>query len=126
MMRSPQAVEELEVVQEKDVVAARPVKVVGVAAVLTALAAAGGVAAFLSGERARHGYHEAPTPTHAPPQIDGIHQTLLARDRHGWELREAQRKELDAYRVIDRERGIVQIPIGRAMQIVVDDPKRRT
>jgi hypothetical protein len=60
----------------------------------------------------------------APRQIAGIHQTLIERDRHGWEQREEQRRSLDEYRWISRERGIAQIPIDRAMDIVLDDEAR--
>ena len=45
---------------------------------------------------------------------------------HGREQRDEQRRSLDGYRWVDRERGIAQIPIDRAMQIVVDDADERT
>lgn len=114
---------EVEVEQEDDVIAGRPVSIVLLATVVVSVVAVGISTALLAARRATLDVHEAPAATVAPRQIDGIHQTLIERDRHGWELREEQRRSLERYRWIDREHGVAQIPIDAAMEIVVQRAK---
>jgi hypothetical protein len=112
---------EFEVAQEDDAVASRKVSAVmatGVVVTVLSVAVAGWL---LSATRAGLPWHEAASAPIAPRQIARIHQTPIERDRHGLDLRERQRRSLEEYRWLDRERGVVQIPIDRAMQIVVDD-----
>lgn len=45
---------------------------------------------------------------------------LFGDDRAAEELMESQRRILESYGWVDRENGIVRIPIERAMQIVVE------
>lgn len=56
-----------------------------------------------------------------PRQIAGINQTLILDDPTGEQLVEAQRRELDSYGWVDREAGLVRIPIERAMQLVEEE-----
>lgn len=57
----------------------------------------------------------------APRQIAGINQTLILADPTGEQLIEAQRRELDSYGWVDRDSGLVRIPIERAMQLVAEE-----
>jgi hypothetical protein len=52
-----------------------------------------------------------------PPQISRVRQTLIARDREGARMRDRVRRDLERYEWVDRERGIVRIPIDRAMEL---------
>ncbi len=110
-----------EVAQEDDAVAARKVSAVMVTGVVVTVLAVAIAGWILAATRAGLPWHEAATAPVAPRQIARIHQTPIERTRHGLDLRERQRRSLEEYRWLDRERGIVQIPIERAMQIVVDE-----
>jgi hypothetical protein len=115
---------DFDVAQEGDVVASRKISAILVAAVvitIVALAIARWILAVAASALPSHPALFAPV---APREIAGIHQTLIGRDRHGWQLRDEQLRSLDEYRWINRERGIAQIPIDRAMQIVVDETTR--
>jgi|RhiMethySRZTD1v2_1073278.scaffolds.fasta_scaffold18410_6 hypothetical protein len=109
-----------EVVQERDAVASRKVTLIVIATIVISVASVAVAGAILRARRAALSFHEPAFASAAPRQIDAIHQTLIARDRHGELLRDAQRRALDEYRFVDRQRGVAQIPIERAMQIVVD------
>ena len=115
------AASEFEVVQEDDVVASRKVLAImglGVLVTIAAVAISGWILTAMVGRKAERPQAQSPI---ARRQIAGIHQTPIERDRHGWELREQQRRSLDEYRWVDRQRGIAQIPIDRAMQMVADE-----
>jgi hypothetical protein len=112
--------QDFEVVQERDVVAARKVTWVLITTIVVALVSTAIAGWILSARRAALSFHEPASATAAPRQIDAIHQTPIALDRHGLTLRKEQRRALDTYRYLDRERTRAQIPIERAMQIVVD------
>jgi hypothetical protein len=119
------AVPDFEVVQEDDAVASRKVTAVMSTAIVVGIAStaiSGWFAAEINGRLQVHPPHDSGV---APRQIAAIHQTMIERDRHGLELREQQRRSLDSYRWIDREHGIAQIPIDRAMQMIIDDAARR-
>ena len=111
---------DFEVVQERDAVASRKVSAVLVTGVIVTVLAVAVAGLILSAMRAGLPWHEASSAPVAPRQIASIHQTPIERDRHGLELRDRQRRSLEEYRWIDHERGIAQIPIDRAMQIVID------
>lgn len=56
----------------------------------------------------------------APREIDLLDQTLLeGADAAASSPRAAQRRRLERYGFVDRERGVVHIPIERAMDLVV-------
>jgi hypothetical protein len=112
------------VVQESDVVASRKVSVILLVTIVISIVSVAAAGMILSVRRKSLSFHEPASASAAPSQIANIHQTPILRDRHGWELREKQRRALDEYHIIDRQRGLVQIPIDRAMQIVVDDAAR--
>lgn len=115
------------VVQEDDAVSAKRLSLVISLALLIAV-----VAVVLSGwlcayaRRSVRPQRESADEQveHAPAQIAGIHQTPIGRDRHGWALRERQRAALEQYRWLNRERGIVQIPIERAMLLIARRGRR--
>ncbi len=111
---------DFEVFQEEDAVASRKVSAVLVMGVVVAALAVAAAWWILAATRTGLSWHEETSVPVAPRQIARILQTPIERDRHGLELRERQRRSLEEYRWIDRERGIAQIPIDRAMQIIVD------
>jgi hypothetical protein len=109
------------VIQEHDDVASRKVGLVlagGALATIGSVVIAGWI---LSATLARLPPHETTSGGVAPAEIDGVHQTLIERDRHGWRLREAQRRSLEGYRWIDRAHGAAEIPVERAMEIVAGE-----
>lgn len=122
--REPGPTEGFTVVQESDVVASRKVSVILLVTIVISIVSVAAAGMILSVRRKSLSFHEPASASAAPRQIANIHQTPILRGRHGFELRERQRRALDEYRFIDRQRGLVQIPIDRAMQIVVDDAAR--
>lgn len=112
------------VVQEPDEIASRTVARVLVVGVVVTVAAVAISAALLGTLRPSLPKIAANSIPMAPRQIARIHQTPIERDRHGLELREQQRHGLERYGWVDRNAGIAQIPITRAMQLVMDDPTR--
>jgi hypothetical protein len=57
-------------------------------------------------------------PMPAPPaQVARTRQTLIGRDREGLELRQEQRDQLSRYEWVDRDEGVVRIPIERAIEL---------
>jgi hypothetical protein len=112
---------DFEVAQEDDAVAARTIGAVMTTAVVVTVLAVAVAGWTLSATRSGLPWHEQASAKAAPRQIAGIHQTPIERDRHGWELRERQRRSLEKYGWIDHDRGIAQIPIDRAIDIVIDD-----
>jgi hypothetical protein len=61
------------------------------------------------------------TPRAAGPAIAGIEQTPLFGAADGLDLRQRQREELSRYRWVDRDAGLVAIPIERAMDLVAKE-----
>jgi hypothetical protein len=55
----------------------------------------------------------------APREISGINQTLILHDRYGQRLRQQQTERLEGFGWIDRDKGIVHIPIDEAMRVVI-------
>lgn len=55
-----------------------------------------------------------------PAEIGQLEQSLLASSERGLQLRSAQRSALDRARWVDRDAGIVAIPIERAMDITAE------
>jgi len=69
---------------------------------------------------------EAPAPfaSVAPRTIGSIEQTSIDRTSAGVALRATQRRELDRFGWVDRDAGVAQIPIDRAMDVVVREGVR--
>jgi hypothetical protein len=63
-------------------------------------------------------------PRPAPRALSEVEQTPIWNTRVGLDLRERQRRELDAWGWVDREAGIARIPIERAMDIVAREGSR--
>lgn len=55
-------------------------------------------------------------PRHAPREIQMIDQTLIERDASIARQLEAERRVLSSYGWVDRENGLVHIPIEEAMK----------
>jgi|HubBroStandDraft_6_1064221.scaffolds.fasta_scaffold296235_3 hypothetical protein len=63
------------------------------------------------------------SPRPAGPEIAHIEQTPLFGAAEGLELRRRQREELSRYRWVDRDAGLVAIPIERAMDVVAEEAR---
>ncbi len=64
------------------------------------------------------------SPRAAGPEIAHIEQTpLFGSAPDGLELRRRQREELSRYRWVDRDAGLVAIPIERAMDVVAGEAR---
>jgi hypothetical protein len=118
---------DFQVIQEKDELGRGPI----LATILVALLV--GVAAVLVEAFLLHGMSGtvragAPpggaAPRVAPAKIGLLEQTLVDREDMGGRVREMQEKQLESYRWIDRDAGIAQIPIERAMEIVAHEEAR--
>lgn len=57
-------------------------------------------------------------------EIGGVHQDLFDDSRSGQQLVEAQRDELGRFGAVDRDAGIVSIPIDDAIELLVEEQKR--
>ncbi len=97
----------------------RPVSLVAVAAVFVLLA--------LYWPLAKRIYvnHRAPAPQNQAP--DNLPKDLAwratpaARRAHLADLREKQAKQAGAYGWVDQKAGVVQLPIERAMELIVEE-----
>lgn len=91
-----------------------------------ALIAAFGIALSLGVTMAFTGTsdHEPVPPTRpaGPAQASTVETSLIVATERGLALRAAQRASLDRYGWVDRDAGIAQIPIERAMDIVGQGP----
>jgi hypothetical protein len=56
-----------------------------------------------------------------PRSIEGIYQTLIERDETTATLRRDDQRRLTSYGWVDQSRGVVHIPIARAMQLVAEE-----
>jgi hypothetical protein len=106
---------QIRVVQEHDRVPLRGGLLIVLIAVLVS-AGAVGVSALLAGARARAARVVLPraAATSMPEQ------SLVERTERGVALRDAQRAELDKYEWLDRDAGIVRIPVERAIDLVAE------
>ena len=62
---------------------------------------------------------ERPAAAHARPGVLRLEQGPIETTAPGSELRERKALELSRYAWVDREQGVVAIPIERAMELVV-------
>lgn len=87
-------------------------------ALLSVLVSAGavGVSVLISGARP----HASAVALPSPSMTSMPEQSLIERTARGKRLREAQRAELDKYEWIDRDAGLVSIPVERAIDLAAD------
>lgn len=106
---------QIPVVQEHDRVPLRGGLLIVLIAVLISGGAVG-VSALLAGARARGARIALPraAATSMPEQ------SLVERTERGVALRHAQRAELDRYEWLDRDAGIVRIPVERAIDLTAE------
>ena len=112
-----------DVVQEKDEVGARKIVAIFVGAIVITIVSVWVQSKMLDAKRADLGSKSAPAAPVAARQIDGVHQTILERDRHGLDLRAEQRASLARWSWIDRDHSLAKIPVDRAMDLVVAHPE---
>lgn len=61
--------------------------------------------------------------TSVPLTVGGVRQTMIADERAGQKLNRRKRIELEQYEWADRQRGLVRIPIERAMDLVIAEQR---
>jgi len=62
----------------------------------------------------------------APPRDpSGVEETLFGQRGIGQAMNRLSARELERYRWVDRERGLVTIPIERAMDLVVEEEEAK-
>lgn len=105
----------LRIAQENDRVPLRGALLVALCAVLVS-AAAVGVSALLAGSRPSAA--RLPGPSVSVTSVP--EQTLIERTARGLELRRAQQRKLDRYEWVDRDAGVVSIPIERAIDLAAE------
>ncbi|HEX7664876.1 MAG TPA: hypothetical protein VF407_10205 [Polyangiaceae bacterium] len=101
--------------QERDRVAARPIVLVGAAALIATVVSAVVAILFL---RAHPDADDARTPEPSTPQIGIVEQTIVEKNAPGIVLEQRQRRSLGEWRYLDDKHEAAEIPIDRAMQIV--------
>jgi hypothetical protein len=62
-------------------------------------------------------------PRPAPRELSNVDQTPIWGPPLGEDLRARQRRELDEWGWVDRKAGIANIPIDRAMDLVVEESR---
>lgn len=107
--------------QERDRVPAWGVY--GFAVGLIGLLMAGALVTWLAdrGASVQSGWRRGAAPVEdVPREIQGVDQMLFGAHQPASGDWSAKRRDLSAYHWVDRERGLVQIPIERAMDLVVE------
>lgn len=115
--------------QDPDRVPTRSVVIVAVVVVLVTVFASAVPAWILE----RRGWFRLDAPARldeapvAPREIDVVDQTLLeGGDAVAGSSRSAERARLERYGWVDRQAGVVHIPIERAMELVVEEEAAST
>jgi hypothetical protein len=111
-------------VQEPDRVATSSVIAVVIATVLVVVGAIMISGLLLSVEEARFDSAAPEHPAIAPREISGVDQTLIIEAQRGRVIFDRQRAELEEYRWIDREHGLIRVPIDVAMDLELEGAKR--
>ena len=105
--------------QEPEAIRGRVLLMVSAAAILAGLIAVGAELWIL--DRDGHGIR-LPHDPRVPGSTTGVLETsLIEREAAGIALRDEQRRELERASWIDRERGILRIPIGLAIDWTVEE-----
>lgn len=84
-----------------------------------------GARAFLvraSRDDAAQGVATRPEPA---AEVSNVHSDLFERPLAGERLKAQQRKTLAGYSWVDREHGVVRVPIDTAIELVANDAKER-
>jgi hypothetical protein len=116
---------DFEVRQEPDEVRARVLVSVGVASIVIGAAGVffGGLLVSVVVGSLRPDYAPPGGPRAAPRELSGIEQTPIWQTKAGEDLREAQQRDLERFGWVDRKAGIANIPIDRAMDLVVEESR---
>lgn len=109
---------------EDDAVPTLPIVAVGVGALVIFFLASFVTLSYLHGQEL-----ERPTPP-VPPEIGQskiglVEQQLFETAARGRKDQDARRKLLDSYGWVDRDAGVVRIPIGRAMDLTAEGVRPR-
>jgi hypothetical protein len=104
--------------QEPDLIASRPVLLVVVATVvLTAVGVAVAWLLEVGQLGAIQGDAPPPRPPRIPTEVSAIETQIFARRAQGLEDNRAAERWLSSYGWIDREQGVVHIPIEAAIEL---------
>jgi hypothetical protein len=119
------AVVDFEVHQEADVVPAGilvRVGVVGIFVGVVGVFAAGLLLAVTVGS-VQPSFAGPSGPAPVARTISGVEQTPIWQSKAGEDLRDQQRRELGRWSWVDRKAGLANIPIDRAMDLVVEESR---
>lgn len=101
--------------QENDSVPLGPALLLVLLAVLISAAAVGG-SVLIAGRPAR----TSAVPPPPPAATTMPEQSLIEATERGVRMREAQRAALEEYRWVDRDAGLVSIPVERAIDLAAE------
>jgi hypothetical protein len=111
----------MRVRQEDDLMAGRAITLVAISVLLLTLAMCVWAAELLAGhereERPSGRFPEARLPR--PTEAGGIEQETFGRVPQAGIDRERQRRRLHGFGWVERERGVVHVPIDRAIDLYV-------
>jgi len=106
---------------EEDIVSTRFLLAVIVGFVIVILLGAGWAWLLYERETLRLGGLPEGSGMTAPRAIGGVSQTLIRVERHGQRLEAEQRLLLGEFGWVDRERGLVRIPIDEAIRLTAEE-----
>ncbi len=67
--------------------------------------------------------HLAPASEEGKPEVGMVNQRLFAHERRAALLRTDQEARLRSYGWVDRRSGVIHIPVERAMQLLLEEPR---
>jgi hypothetical protein len=112
--------------QEEDVVKVRTLVIVAIVSLVV-----GGIGVFFGGVtvvaatgRLQPDFAGPRGQQPAPPEISHVEQTPADTARRGPALNQEQRRALDEWGWVDRQRGIAKIPIEQAIDLVAREQAR--
>jgi hypothetical protein len=116
---------DFEVHQELDEVRTRALVAIGIASIVVGTIGvffAGVIVSLVVGSLRPD---QAPRggPAAVPRTLSGIEQTPIWQTSAGEDLRDRQRRELERWSWVDRNAGVANIPIDRAMDLVVEESR---
>jgi hypothetical protein len=107
----------IPIAQEDDLVPGRRILAIAVTAILVALVGVAGATLILRVETGAIRPSTAQLP--AARRIAGVEQTDILTSRDGLDLRDRQRDALSRATWVDRDAGVVTLPIDQAMDLVI-------
>ena len=112
--------------QEDDQVDSAAIARIALASIVVGLVSvflAGMILVLEEGGALRPNFAGGRVPRPAPAQISRVEQTPIRTIGRGIDLRDMQKRDLEAWTWIDRSTGVVAIPIEQAIDVVVQESR---